>query len=96
MIDGAFGAMALAIAAFSLLEWCNAKLDRSTAQPVLVTPGARVSAGRAGMQRVVVVFGKLWLLSDRLAGPCRDASTLTLEVSAGALGQRWVRGLRCA
>lgn len=94
--DALFGAISLAFTTFAILDWSNVKLDRSPSVSVSVTAGERVSAGRAGTQRIVVVFGKRWLLSDRLAGPCKNARELELDVSAGWLGQRWVRAVRCA
>lgn len=95
-LDAFFGAFSLVSLVFALVEWSNVRLDSSPAQPVAVTAGERVSAGRAGPQRIVTVFGKRWLLSDKLSGSCKNTAELTLDVSAGWLGQRWVRAVRCA
>lgn len=89
-----FGAVATGLAAFTLLVTLNSALDRSPTATMVVRRTSVVHA--AGRHWTVRIDGRDWLLAERLLGSCAARDEVTLDVSRGAFGQRWVRALRCA
>jgi hypothetical protein len=88
-----YGAVSVGMLVFSSLATIDVVFDRSPTHSMVVRREGVVDA--RGRHWRVRVEGREWLLAERILGDCASRAEVTLELSRGALGQRWIRSVRC-
>jgi hypothetical protein len=93
LINALYGAVSVGITVFSSLATIDVVFDRTPTHSMVVRREGVVDA--RGRHWRVRVDGREWLLAERILGECASRAEVTLELSRGALGQRWIRSVRC-
>ncbi len=93
-LNALYGAVSVGITVFASLATIDVAFDRSPTTAITVRREGVLDA--RGRHWRVRIDGREWLLAERILGDCASRSEATLELSRGALGQRWIRSVRCA